>query len=915
VSMAGSNLTPGEKENDSLSQELGKHLLKTKFYVPPVRSIQIARPRLVDLINAGLDRALILVSAPAGYGKTTLVSNWLKETQIPSAWLSLDGGDNDPIRFLQYLVAALQSIAPDIEANLLGMLQGIQPAQFENAINQLANELASVSDPFVLVLDDFHVIQSEAVLKILSYLLGHLPIQMHLAILTRTDPPLPLSRLRVRGQLLDIRAEQLRFTYAEIAAFLNEAMGLTLSANDLSAMEARTEGWIAGLQLAALSMQGCKDIHGFVSAFTGSHHYVIDYLAEEVLRLQPMRVGSFLLQTSILDRLSGPLCAAVVDVDTAEPVDGQGMLEALEEMNLFTIPLDDERHWYRYHHLFADVLRKRLQHQFPHLLPELHRRASQWYEQNGFMAESIQHAILAGDQDRAAQLIEQNGCLLLMSGEVATLLDWTDAIEFQSETRPWLAIQKAWALALTGDLERIEPTLQVPEKLLAPLEPTVEIRTMLGTIAAARAHCANARANTQLAAQYAQEALGLLPDCSSISQSIRSVATSILGDASWINGNLEEALQAYTEAIKIGRDADNLHMVIIANSNIADILMEQGQLHRAAAIYAQSLHMAVRPDGQRSPLAANIFAGLGRLSYEWNRLEDAEQAIRQCMELSQIWGDIGQQAYAYAIQARLEQARNNPEKAQEAMREAEQITVAHPLSPHWSIPVRSDLVRVWLAQGNLDRPSQLIQKSGLKVKDEIPYPREPEYVLLLRVLLARGDHEAAITLSHRLLKQTRAAGRMGLVIEILVLQALALQGKNDTGGALAALEKALALARPEGYVRMFLDEGEAMTRLLCQVQSRQVGSGYAAVLLSMIGKISGMTQPSMQLLSEPLTARELEVLKLIEAGCSNQAIAGQLFISMPTVKRHISNIYAKLGVESRTQAVAIGKELRIFEGL
>ncbi len=910
---AGPSSTSGEKETAQLSPEQGQLLLRTKFYVPPIRSTQIARPRLTDLIKAGLERSLILVSAPAGYGKTTLVSNWLKETQVPSAWLSLDGGDNDPSRFLQYLAASLQSIAPGIEDNFLGVLQGIQPAQFDNVINLLVNELASVSTPFVLVLDDFHVIQSEPALKILSYLLEHLPPQMHLAILTRTDPPLPLARLRVRGQLLDIRAEQLRFTNAEIAAFLNDAMGLTLSASDLSALERRTEGWIAGLQLAALSMQGCQDIHGFVSAFTGSHHYVMDYLAEEVLRLQPRRVGTFLLQTSILDRLCGALCEAVVDVDAAEPVDGQGRLETLEETNLFVIPLDDERHWYRYHHLFADVLRKRLEHQYPHLLPELHRRASQWYEQNGFMAESIQHAIVAGDQDRAAQLIEQNGCFLLMSGEVATLLNWTDAIEFQSETRPWLAIQKAWALALTGDLERVEPTLQVPEKLLEPLEPTLEVRTLRGTIAAARAQCANSRANTQLAAEYAQAALQQLPDCSSISQSVRSVATSILGDASRINGNLEEAIQAYTEAIKIGREANNLNMVIIASSNIADILVEQGQLHQAADMYTRALQMAVRPDGQRSPLAAGIFDSLGRLSYEWNQLEDAEQYIRQCMELSRTWGDIGQQAYAYAIQARLEHVRNNLEKTQEAMREAERLIGGHTLSPHWSIQVRADLTRVWLAQGNLERPSQRIQKRGLKITDEIPYQRESEYVLLLRVLLARGELEAAIKLSNRLLKQAETIGQVGLAIEALILQALAFQGKKENEPALAALEKALALARPEGYVRLFLDEGEAMTKLLCQVQSRQVGNGYAAVLLSMIGKSSTMTQPSMQLLSEPLTARELEVLKLIEAGCSNQDIAGQLFISMPTVKRHISNIYAKLGVESRTQAVAIGRELKIFE--
>jgi LuxR family transcriptional regulator, maltose regulon positive regulatory protein len=888
-------------------------ILATKLFAPPLRTGWILRQRLVEQLNTSSQCKLTLVSAPAGYGKTTLVSSWLQETDIPSAWLSLDEGDNDPIRFFQYFITSLRKLIPDIGADLPGMLQSVQPPSFDVLINLLINETIRQTSPFFVVLDDFHVIYSQPVLDMVMFLLEHMPPHMHLVLLSRVDPPFPLSRLRVRNQLVDIRADQLRFTLDEIAVFLNEIMGLRLPADDLDAIGTRTEGWIAGLQLAALSMQNCRDIHGFVSAFTGSHYYVMDYLVEEVLKSLPTNINTFLLQSSILNRLCGPLCEAVIDADPARPVDGQATLETLEQMNLFLIPLDEERHWYRYHHLFADVLNKRLEHQFPHLRPELHRRASQWYEQNGFLAESINQAIAAGDQDRAAHLIEENGCFLLMSGEVSTFLNWTSTIEFQSEAHPWLAIQKAWALALTGDLERVEPTLQAPEKLLAPLVHTMEVRTLLGTIAAARAQCANSRGNSQLAAEYAQEALRQLPDCSSISQSIRSVATSILGDASWVNGNLKEAIQAYTEAIQIGREAKNLNMVIIANSNIADILMTQGQLHRAADTYTQSLQMAVRPDGQRSPLAAKIFVGMGRLSYEWNRLDDAEQNIRQCMELSRIWRDIGQQAYACAIQARLEQARNNPEKAHEAMREAELLIGEHPLSPHWSIQVRADLTRVWLAQGNLESPSQRIQKRGLKINDEIPYQRESEYVLLLRVLLAQGDHEAAIILSTRLLQQAEATGQVGLVIESLILQALAYQGKKEAEQALAALERALALAKPEGYVRIFLDEGEAMTRLLCQAQSRQVGNGYASELLSRIGKISGMTQPSMQLLAEPLTTREVEVLKLIEAGSSNQEISEQLVISIATVKRHISNIYTKLGVKSRTQALAIGKELKIFE--
>lgn len=890
-------------------------LLSTKFFVPPVRPTLISRPRLLERLVHGLDGPLTLISAPAGYGKTTLFSEWRTGpgASIPLAWLSLDVDDNDPPRFYQYLLACLDSILPGAVQDLLPLLQSPEPLHPEAILIPLTNALAENKQDFVLALDDYHVIETDSIHGALTFLLDHIPPHMHLVILSRTDPPLPLARLRARRQMIEIREADLRFSPDEISAFINEEMGLSLSTEDLASLERRTEGWIAGLQLAALSLQGCQDIHGFVSAFSGSHHYIMDYLAEEVLKLQPKQVSAFLLETSTLERLCGSLCEAVIEQDPVEPVDGQAMLEALEEKNLFVIPLDDERHWYRYHHLFAEVLKKRLENQFPHLLPQLHRRASLWYEQNGFISESVQQAILAGDQDRAAQLIEQNGCFLLISGEVATLLNWTSAIEFQSENHPWLAIQKAWALALTGNLDQVEPTLQAPEQLLSPLDPTIEVRTLRGTIAAARAQCANSQGNTQLAAEYAQRALELLPDCSSISQSIRSVATTILGDASWINGNLEQAVHAYREAIRIGREADNLHMVIIANSHLADILMEQGHLNRAASTYAQSLQMAVRPDGQRSPLAGSIYAGLGRLAYECNRLNDADQYMQQCIDLCRKWGDTDPQAAAYAMLARLEQAQGNLEQAQAAIWMAEQLASEHPLSPQRSILVQSDLARFWLAQGNLERLSQLVQNSGLSIQDEIPYQQAPEYVILVRVLLAQNDYEAALMLSKRLLQQAETAGRLGLVIETLILQALALQGKKEPEAALMILERALSLAQTEGYVRVFLDEGEVMTRLLCQIQSRQVGRGYATDLLAQIGRISGMTQPSMQILIEPLTTRELEVLTFIEAGYSNQEISDKLFISIATVKRHISNIYAKLGVKSRTQAIAIGKELRLFE--
>lgn len=910
--MGTPSLNTSEETKNDLFWEKKDFLLKTKFHIPPPFSTQITRLRLIKLINGGLDRPLTLVSAPAGYGKTTLVSNWLKETGMPSTWLSLDEGDNDPICFINYFLNALMTIVPGIEENILDMTRGIQPNQIERIVNLLVNELAQNINPFIFVIDDFHVIQSDAVLQIVTYFIEHMPNQLHLVIITRVDPPIALSRLRVRNQLLDIRAEHLRFTHQEIAAFLVEKMGLALSEEDISILEARTEGWIASLQLAALSMKGCEDIQVFVSTFSGSHHYVMDYLVEEVLKQQSSIVNTFLLQTSILGRLCGSLCSAILNVEQFDTINGQTMLEELEEANLFLIPLDDEHKWFRYHHLFMDVLKKRLEKQFPLLLSDLHKRASRWYEENGFISESIQHALLAGDQERAADLIEQNGCYLLIRGEVGTMLKWTNAIDFESDRRIWLSIQKAWALALSGDLARVEPILQAPERILNSLEPTPEVNTMLGTIAAARAHCANVRKNTRLTAYYAHKALDLLPDCSSISLSIRSASVSILGDASSIDGNLEEAVAAYNEAIRIGQNAGNQSMEIIAKCDLADVLVEKGQLQQAKKIYLMALQMALQPDGQRSPLAGRCYYGLALIAYENNQLIDADQYIKQSINFSRIWGDTNLQTIAWTYLARIEQANGNIEKANEAIHEAEQLASLNSISPKGIARMRLNMHRVWFAQDRLENISPSFQSKKSFEDEVIPYQKESEYLILLRLLLHKTDYDSALELSERWVKQVDHPGRTRLVVELLILGALAYQGKKQTEQAITYLEKALDLAQPEDYIRVFLDEGEKITRLLCGVQSRQGGSSYASALLDTIDKTPGMTPPSMQLLVEPLTLRELEVIKFIESGFSNQDIAERLVISIPTVKRHISNIYSKLGVKNRTQAVAIGKELKLF---
>ncbi len=885
-------------------------LLSTKLYTPPSRQTLVARPRLTAILSGALAKGFTLVSAPAGYGKTTLVSSWLRDTGIASAWLSLEESDNDPVSFLQYLLAALQKIVPGVRLDLMDLVEGLQPASLQALMNILINEIASQDNPFVLVLDDFHLIQDPLILDIVAFLLDHLPApQMHLVLISRTDPPLPLSRLRVRNQMIEIRADQLRFTPLEAAAFLNGVMGFALSAEDISAMDARTEGWIAGLQLAALSMQGCKDVPGFIDAFRGSHHYIVDYLADEVLRRQDEGTRSFLLKTSILSRLCASLCDSLV-----EGPGGQNMLETLERMNLFIIPLDEERRWYRYHHLFADALNRRLEYQFPELLPDLYCRASRWCEKNGLVADAIQYALSAGDRERMAQLVEQNGCYLLMSGEVLTLLKWMEAVEPYFQARPWLAIQKGWALTLAGRMEPAEGAFQVAERLVTALEPGPDVHSMVGTISAGRAFWADFQGNIPEAARLARQALDLLPDTDPMSQSMRSVATGALAKTLFLSGDLERASQIYIHAAEIGKAANNTEMVINTNTDIADILMEQGRLKQAEPLLLETLQLALRADGQRSPLSAQLYWRLSKVYYEWNQLDQAAHFAHQSLEVSQQWGNIESEAIGRAILARLEQARGELEKAQVLVRIADQLNRDHRFYPRNAIQIEAALDRFWLSEGGLERVSQRIQASGIRAAGEITCLGEPQYLTLLRWLLASGDYDAALGLAERMLQKAKKENRLARVVELLVLRALACQGKKDTDAAVITLALAVSLAQPDGYQRVFLDEGEQVFKLLYLVKLKQDATGYASQLLDAFGLLSAPVQAPARFLIEPLSAREIEVLKLIEAGLSNQEIAARLFISLATVKRHISNIYAKLDVQTRTQAVSRGKELGFFAG-
>jgi LuxR family transcriptional regulator, maltose regulon positive regulatory protein len=891
-------------------------LLSTKLYIPPTRDTLVARPRLTAILSNALVKSFTLVSAPAGYGKTTLVSSWLRETGIPSAWLSLEESDNDPVSFLQYLLTTLQKVIPTIRIDLLDLVEGIQPASLQALMNILINEIAKIDSQFVLVLDDFHLIQNQLILDTVAFLLDHIPAQqMHLMLITRTDPPLLLSRLRARKQMVEIRAAQLRFTPDEVAALINGEMGFDLSDRQISAMYVRTEGWVAGLQLAGLSMEGCQDVPGFINAFSGSHHYIVDYLADEVLKRQDEQTRTFLLQTSILSRMCASLCDSMVVMgDEKQQLDGQTMLETLERMNLFIIPLDEERRWYRYHHLFADALNRCLEYQYPELLPKLYQRASEWYEKNGLIGEAIQCALSAGDQERVAQLVEQNGCYLLMSGEVLTLLKWLETVEQYFPAHPWLVIQKGWALSIAGRMEQAEKAFQIAEKLVITLETNADVNSMVGTISAGRAYWANIQGNIPEAARLAQQAMDLLPDTDPMSCSMRSVATGTLAKTKWMIGDFHQARQIYDQAVEICQATNNDEMLINTNADIAVILMEQGQLRKAEQLLLETLKTAIRPDGQRLPLSAGIYSELSKVYYEWNQLEQSEHYAHQCLEVSQQWGNVEQQAIGIIMSAKLEQANGNIEKAQVMMRTADQLNRDNHLYIWNSIWIEAALDRFWLSLGSLERVSQRIKASEINPADEITYLLEAKYITLLRWLLACEDYETALGLAERMLQKAQNDHCILQVVELLVLEALAYLGKKETAVAVTTLGRSVALAQPEGYKRVFLDEGELVQKLLHLVKSNQDATGYARELLESSGPISAITPVPIQLLIEPLSGREIEVLKLIEAGLSNQEIGSRLFISITTVKKHISNIYAKLDVKTRTQAVSRAKELGFFAG-
>lgn len=916
-------------------------ILATKLYIPPPRAKIVLRPRLIERLNEGLSAGckLTLISASAGFGKTTLVSEWVANCGQPVAWLSVDEADNDLTTFLTYFVTALQVIAPEMGAGVLAALQSPQSPPIESILTTLANEIAANPANFVLVLDDYHVIVSKPVDEALTFLLKNPSPQMHLVIASREDPHLPLARLRARGQLTELRAADLRFTPTEAAEFLNHVMDLRLSPVDITALETRTEGWIAGLQLAALSMQNRQDTASFIQSFTGSHRFVLDYLVEEVLKQQPDHIRNFLLQTSILDRLCVSLCNAVTDRE-----DGRAMLETLERGNLFVIPLDDQRQWYRYHHLFSEVLRTYLDEAGSDQAPSLHRRASAWFEQNDLPAEAIRHALAAHDFDRAADLIEEVWLAMDLSYQSAMWLGWAKALPADRiRARPVLSTGYAWALLAVGEIEASEARLREAERWLEPVEspaedlPTrmvvvdeAEFRSLPASIAAARAYRALALGDIRGTKIFARQALALVPEGENVH---RTQATALLGMAEYAEGNLPAAKQEFLKFQAMMWQANDIANAISITYVLADIMLIQGRLQEAISAYRQSLKLALDRGASSFLGASDIYRSLSEALCEQDDLEGAVQHLQTAQQMGE-WGALTGWPHRLCVaQARIKEAQGDIVSALALLDEAERQYVRNPLPER---PIGALKARTLARHGRLSEALSWVGEQNLSPDGELSYLREFEHLTLARVLIARyktgradSDLQAALGLLARLLQAAEEGGRNESVIEIMILQSLAHQAQGDQPQALAALERALALAAPEGYVRIFADEGESL-RVLIEKQSLNQDyrlSGYTSKLLTAFPQPATASKPDLiepvshteakahatkTMLVEPLSDREMEVLRLLRSELSGPEIARQLVVSLNTLRTHTKNIFTKLGVNNRRAAIRRAEELGIF---
>jgi LuxR family maltose regulon positive regulatory protein len=948
----GQERLSGKPTSPPIAQEPATEpLIETKLIIPPSRADLVTRPRLNALLDSGSLRSLTLISAPAGFGKTTLLASWASRSGRPIAWFSIDEGDNDPFRFIAYLIAALDTVLPGISEHFRGFLQALQPS-VQPLLVRLLNRLASTDKSIVLILDDYQFIHSPDVHKAVSFLLDKIPPCLHLVLATRADPALPLARLRARDQLVELRAADLRFTVEESGGFLKRIMSLDLDRQDILALDARTEGWVAGLQLAALAIRtmlasqsvgpdgksGHQDISRFIQAFSGSHRYILDYLGEEVLASRSEDTRRFLLQTSILERLCAPLCDAIL-----ERQGSQAIFEELENENLFLIPLDNERRWYRYHHLFAELLRFKFEEAFsrgPQAIheqlngvDELHLRAADWFEKNGLLSEAVQHVLAAKAFEQAAGMVEaQANTMLFNTGQVYPLFGWLAALPPQLfRTRPRLNIIKAWTMIshnqFASAAELVDAAWQAAQD-----QPAQQVDSIAGEIALVRGVLAQlSTREVEVTRAQALLAWEKLPPDDLV---LRGLAAWMLGVSYYWDGDPRTAEKYFLQGIPLCREARNIYFLLGAIADLCGVYREQGKNRQAYQLLVQTQQEFTSCGCQPHPILGHLFINASQILLQWNRLEEAEHYLQQGIDMvsQDITGEI--LIFGISVLPYLKLAQGKREEALHLAEECLSRIETYPL-PYVPRLVKANLVRFWISVGDQERVESWLSTCGLSPDDPIPYKEEPEYIALARGLIWGGQAGEALKILQKLYAAAQSSGRDGKLFNVLALQALAFQQIKNAGRAFEALENSLSLAAPEGYIRTFVDEGRPMEDLLTMGSARGLWrknhlEGYVNRLLDAIHQdqalLEGTVQPadagdgcqcqsetsSPVGLIEPLSQRELEVLKLAAGGFSNSQIGQALNLTVGTVKTHLHHIFGKLGVEGRGQAIALARELRLW---
>jgi len=876
----------------------------------------VHRPRLIQKLNQGLECGFVLISAPAGYGKSTLLSAWLSRIEVAKSWLSLDERDNDPSRFLGYLAAALQAIDPSIDETFESTLGFNQQPEVEAHLTHLINDIARVKHPLCLILDDYHVIQSQVIHQAVSFLLEHRPAPLHLVIATRADPPLPLAKLRAKSELTELRLSDLRFTNQETADFLHHTMGLKISSEDITRITRRTEGWIAGLQMAALSMQSTSDVSGFITAFTGSHHYVFDYLLEEILGRQSPEIHRFLLYTSILDQLTGPLCDALLAGDEGSILTRSSavILEELEHANLFIVPLDSEHHWYRYHPLFAELLRGHLKLDDSSHLPVLQTRASDWFEAQGLISDAIRHSLAASDWERVVRLISANIFALLEQNELNSVARQIESLTSKnSPARPWLLIGRAWLAAYTGQLSSVDPILKMVESEISSLKSEQELQTLGGHLAAIRAYINWISDKRGIAARAAQVALEWLPDTERL---IRCQASTLLG---LTVSETTPRIQAFEQALMYARESRVSHVTIFAHGCWAWFLAMQGRLREANAACHQAIQLAQTSlTPQPLPTLSHIFTTLSFVQCEWNDLEGALSYSRKAVDLARHWEQadalhFALDNYGYALFASGDVA-----GAFDSLRQAWQV--AHRTSSWFEEISIAQEVEWLLAQDNLEAALQRLRLAKLDIEESYPLPfisfkSQVMPLTYLNVFLVQKEYQKALLLIANLLEYLENKDLGYFVVRVLTWQALAYHGLKQEAQALTSLKRALTLAVPERFIRTFINMGRGLIPLLHQARTARITPDYVDLLLAEFNRASKGQPVETAVTSglvETLSERELDVLKLLAQGCTDKKIAEGLVIARETVHKHLKNIYGKLDVHSRTEAILRARELGLL---